>query len=365
MKRSEILIIGAGIVGCSAAYFLAKENKKVMVVDKSYPCNEASGVNAGGLELLQQPPKSLPLHKLSAELWNWFQNEENIDVGYHRTGGLYCILREEDLHMLDEQAERFAKNGLPVERLTRQQVFEKVPYMCGDVIAANFSPNSGYSNPLKAGVNILKAARKLGVEFMDHQVIDRVEPAPDGNGYVAYAQDEAFQADKVLITCGIRSPKLLEPLGVHIDLEERHNMITVTEKAPHFIDYTITTPTLTMKQTAEGSILIGGGREGYGDLQRDDTRKDVSINGLCFNVREAQQVVPSLKKLSILRSWSGFEGFTPERLPYIGQAEKHPGIYYAVTGFCGYAIGPAAAVHAIRCMNGEEYFRVEDARDAV
>ncbi len=357
MKYTEYLIIGAGIVGCSTAYFLAKENKKVMIVDRTYPCNEASGVNAGGLELLQQPPRSLPLHKLSAELWNKLQNEEGIDVGYHRTGGLYCILREEDLHLLDEQEERFEKNGLPVQRLNKEEVSAKVPYICDNVIAANFSPMSGYSNPLKAGVSILMAAKKLGAEFFDHQIITKIEPAADGKGYMAYSENEVFQANKILVACGIRSPRLLDPLGVHIELEEKHNMITVTEKAPHFVDYTITTPTMTMKQTAEGSFLIGGGREGYGDLATSD-RKDVSINGLCFNVREAQDIIPSLKKLNILRSWSGFEGFTPERLPYIGEVEKYPGIYYAVTGFCGYAIGPAVAAHAIQCMNGEEYFKV-------
>lgn len=357
MKYTEYLIIGAGIVGCSTAYFLAKENKKVMIVDRTYPCNEASGVNAGGLELLQQPPRSLPLHKLSAELWNKFQNEEGIDVGYHRTGGLYCILREEDLHLLDEQEERFEKNGLPVQRLNKEEVSAKVPYICDNVIAANFSPMSGYSNPLKAGVSILMAAKKLGAEFFDHQIITKIEPAADGKGYMAYSENEVFQANKILVACGIRSPRLLDPLGVHIELEEKHNMITVTEKAPHFVDYTITTPTMTMKQTAEGSFLIGGGREGYGDLATSD-RKYVSINGLCFNVREAQDIIPSLKKLNILRSWSGFEGFTPERLPYIGEVEKYPGIYYAVTGFCGYAIGPAVAAHAIQCMNGEEYFKV-------
>lgn len=357
MKYTEYLIIGAGIVGCSTAYFLAKENKKVMIVDRTYPCNEASGVNAGGLELLQQPPRSLPLHKLSAELWNKLQNEEGIDVGYHRTGGLYCILREEDLHLLDEQEERFEKNGLPVQRLNKEEVSAKVPYICDNVIAANFSPMSGYSNPLKAGVSILMAAKKLGAEFFGHQIITKIEPAADGKGYMAYSENEVFQANKILVACGIRSPRLLDPLGVHIELEEKHNMITVTEKAPHFVDYTITTPTMTMKQTAEGSFLIGGGREGYGDLATSD-RKDVSINGLCFNVREAQDIIPSLKKLNILRSWSGFEGFTPERLPYIGEVEKYPGIYYAVTGFCGYAIGPAVAAHAIQCMNGEEYFKV-------
>lgn len=359
MKNTEYLIIGAGIVGCSAAYFLAKDNKDVMIVDRTYPCNEASGVNAGGLELLQQPPKSLPLHVLSAQLWKEFQ-DSGIDVGYHRTGGLYCVLREEDLHMLDEQEERFAKNNLPVKRLTREEVFEMVPAMAGsEVIAANFSPMSGYSNPLKAGVAILMAAKELGAKFQDHVLITKIEPAEDGEGYIAYSENEEYHAKKILVASGIRSPRLLDPLGVHIELEEKHNMITVTEKAPSFIDYTITTPTMTMKQTAEGSILIGGGREGYGDLATSE-RKDVSINGLCFNVREAQNIIPSMKKLNILRSWSGFEGFTPERLPYIGEVPEYPGIYYAVTGFCGFCIGPAAAAHAIKCMNGEAYFNVKE-----
>lgn len=53
MRKTDYLIIGAGIVGCSAAYLLTKDGKKVTIVDKSYPCNEASGVNAGGMELLQ------------------------------------------------------------------------------------------------------------------------------------------------------------------------------------------------------------------------------------------------------------------------------------------------------------------------
>ena len=289
-----------------------------------------------------------------------FQNQDGIDCGYHRTGGLYCVLREEDLPMLDAQAKTFKKHNLPIERLNKEQVKEKIPYICDNVIAANFSPMSGYSNPLKAGVAILMKAKSMGCEFYDHQFIKKIEPSSDGEGYIAYADNEQFYAKKILITGGIRSPWLLDQMGVHIELEEKHNMITVTEKAPHFIDYTITTPTMTMKQTAEGSILIGGGREGYGNLNVNDTKKDVSINGLCFNVREAQNIIPSVKKLNILRSWSGFEGFTPERLPYIGQVEKYPGVYYAVTGFCGYCIGPGAAAHAIKCMNGEEYFNVKE-----
>ncbi len=350
MRETDYLIIGAGIVGCSAAYFLAEQGKKVLVVDRTYPCNEASGVNAGGIELLQQPPKSLPLHKEAAELWDSFQNKLGVDVGYHRCGGIYAILQEDDLPMLDAQEARFQINGLPVQRLNREQILEKVPGVAEDVIAANFSPMSGYANPLKAGRNILEAAKKLGAEFVDHQLVTKIEPVE--GGYEALAETEVFRAKKVLVASGIRSPKLLDPLGVHIELTEQHNMITVTEKAPHFLNHTFTTPTLTMKQTAEGSLLIGGGREGYGDLEKNI--KDVSINNLCFNVREAQTILPSVRKLNILRSWSGFEGFTPDRLPRLGEVEGYPGVCYAVTGFCGFAIGPAVGRHASKLLTGEE-----------
>lgn len=351
MKRIDYLVIGAGIVGCTAAYFLTEKNKKVLVVDRTYPCNEASGVNAGGIELLQQPPKSLPWHKEAAGLWDRFQNELGIDVGYQRVGGIYAILLESDLHMLDEQEERFHKNGLELRRLSKEEIHEMVPGVSDDVIAANFSPMSAFANPLKAGRNVLGAAKKQGAEFMAHQLITRIEPAADGVGYQAYSETEVFYAEKILISCGIRSTKLLDPLGVHIEFSEQHNMITVTEKAPQLLKHTFTTPTLTMKQTEEGSFLIGGGREGYGNLETNV--KDVSINNLCFNVREAETIFPPVKKLNILRSWSGFEGFTPDRLPDMGEIKGYPGVYYAVTGFCGFAIGPAVGMHACQMMTGE------------
>lgn len=358
MKQTEYLIIGAGIVGSSTAYFLTCQKKKVMIVDRTFPNNEASGVNAGGLELLQQPPKSLPLHKQAADLWYDFQFNRGIDVGYIRSGGLYVIMNEEDLHMLDEQQERFALNGMEVERLDKEQVLKMIPCATpDDIIAANYSPKSGQANPLKAARNILRAARENGAEFYAHTAVSKIEPSQNGDGYDVFTEDEVFHAKKVLVCCGCRSPKLLDPLGEHIEIERHHNMITVTEKAPHFLDYTFTTPTLTLKQTAEGSFLIGGGREGYGDLESN--RKDVSINNLCFNVREATTIVPSLSKLNILRSWSGFEGFTPERLPYIGECRKHPGVYYAVTGFCGFAIGPAVGYNTSRMMTGEDFIRCD------
>lgn len=69
---------------------------------------------------------------------------------------------------MDEQEERFKENGLPIERLTAEQVHEKVPYICDNVIVANFSPMSGYSNPLKAGIEApVFNPQKLGIKNAD------------------------------------------------------------------------------------------------------------------------------------------------------------------------------------------------------
>ena len=144
----------------------------------------------------------------------------------------------------------------------------------------------------------------------------------------------------------------MEPLGVHLEYDIRFNMMSVTEKAPHFLDYTYTTPTLSLKQTAEGSLLIGGGREGFGDLETD--RKDVSLNGLSINIKEALSLVPSMKRLNILRNWTGIEGFSKDRLPHYGEAKGYPGVFYSVSGYCGVTLGPALGLHTARMVVGEE-----------
>ena len=352
MRETEYLIIGAGIVGCATAYYLSKKRKEIIVVDKTYPCNEASGVNAGGLDLLQQPAKSLPLYKEAAYLWHEIQNKDGVNVGYQRSGGFYVILREEDLHILDSQVKDFKKYEIEVQKLNKKEFLKMAPWVSDKVLAANFCPLSGFCNPLIAGANMLEAAKERGVQFAEHQRITKIMPALGGGGYEAHSETEVFRAKKILVSCGIYSPRLLEPFGVHLKFETRYNMMTVTEKAPHFLNYTYTTPTLSLKQTAEGSLLIGGGREGYGNLETE--QKDVSINNLSINVQEALTLIPSMKKLNILRSWSGIEGFSPDRLPHVGEAREYPGLYYSTSGYCGVTMGPALGLHTAKMMIDEE-----------
>ena len=83
--------------------------------------------------------------------------------------------------MLDEQEERFHANGLEVRRLDRAEIVKMVPGVSEDVIAANFSPMSAYANPLKAGRNVLEAAKKF------HQQDEaKVEAAKNGTSNRAW-----------------------------------------------------------------------------------------------------------------------------------------------------------------------------------
>ena len=62
-----------------------------------------------------------------------------------------------------------------------------------------------YANPLKAGRNVLEAAKKKGACFMDHQPVSKIERAADGNGYDVYTADDVIHAEKVLVACGIHA----------------------------------------------------------------------------------------------------------------------------------------------------------------
>jgi glycine/D-amino acid oxidase-like deaminating enzyme len=95
---------------------------------------------------------------------------------------------------------------------------------------------------------------------------------------------------------------------------------------------------LTLKQLPNGSCIIGGGWQGIGDLESG--RKDFDYESLLHNIRLGALIVPALKDLHIVRNWAGFEGVTPDSLPYFGQLPGLPNAYISACARGGWSIGP-------------------------
>ena len=100
---------------------------------------------------------------------------------------------------------------------------------------------------------------------------------------------------------------------------------------------------LSLKQTSDGNVLVGGGwparlrhSRGAVDLER---RPALTYESIVGNAAVATRVVPSLRKLPVIRIWTGVVGVTPDQLPLLGQVPGRPGLY-VVTAGQGFTLGP-------------------------
>jgi glycine/D-amino acid oxidase-like deaminating enzyme len=84
--------------------------------------------------------------------------------------------------------------------------------------------------------------------------------------------------------------------------------------------------------------MIGGGWQGQGTLE--DRRKELDHDQVIHNLRLAVRVVPGLARLHVLRSWAGYEGVSPDSLPYLGRLPNHEDVFVAACARGGFTLGP-------------------------
>lgn len=336
--RFDIGIIGGGIIGLFAAVTLARHGYSVAVIDQGELWSEASAVNAGSLGVQNKLSALVPYSLWSWEIWQDLAKDLGIDAGVNRQGGYKVAMTEPEAERLHEVAQEQIGLGLTAELLTRQQIADRAPWLSAEVQAAAFSPDDGYASPTLMGPALLRAADKLGVRLYARTRVTGVEP---GKTVELTSTAGTFAVGQLALATGAWTQKAAALLGAHLPVSIDVNMVSVTEPAPPTIKGLVSHARgiLTLKQVANGSCLVGGGWQGIGTL--DDRRKDVDHDQLVHNLKLALRVVPGLGRLNVLRSWAGYEGVTPDSLPYIGHIGSNPNIFVAACARGGFTLGPA------------------------
>ena len=181
-----------------------------------------------------------------------------------------------------------------------------------------------------------KAVEEAGVCVVEHAEVTGV----NARNLCVDTTRGSFHGRSIAITAGAWSVQIAAMVGNALPISLDVNMVSVTEPAPRTIPQIITHARgiLTLKQVSNGSCLIGGGWQGIGTLE--DRRKDIDYDRLIHNLRLAARVIPGLAPLNILRSWAGYEGVTPDSLPYLGRLPGHSDIYIATCARGGFTLGP-------------------------
>ena len=150
MDGFEVVVIGSGVIGSSIAYHLARQGRRVLVIERSTPAVEpaASWASAGGVRRQGRDPAEALLAIESIERWPSLTEELGADLGYHGGGNLYVGEGDEEAELVAHFVERQHANGFAdVRLLDAAEAHEVAPALSPTVTAASYSPKDGQADP--------------------------------------------------------------------------------------------------------------------------------------------------------------------------------------------------------------------------
>lgn len=355
-QKTDVLVIGGGVLGANLAYFLARAGQDVLVVDRDDLNLQASGANAGSLhvQLLSfdfgakaqegggPAAATLPLGPLSVQLWQQIQEDCGEDLEVKITGGLMVADSAQGMAFLRAKAALERSHGIEAHVVDGNELRRLSPALSPGLLGAEWCPMEGKINPLRATYAVAAKAVQRGARFLRGCNVERIERhAGDGAGFSVHTSRGTIRAGRIVNASGAWSSTVGAMLGVKVPVQGAPLQMIVTEPAPPLVSHLIAHADrhLSMKQAATGGLIIGGGWTAAFDAgMRLNHAERSSIEG---NLWVAKQVLPALAGLHVLRCWAGMN-VNIDGAPILGEVPSVPGFFNAVTSN-GYTLAPIAA----------------------
>ena len=339
--NTDILIIGGGLMGSSTALQLAMRGCQCIVLDKDSPGRHASGVNAGGLRLLNRTPAEIPLAVVAAKMWRNITDLVDSDCDARFPGQIRVAENEEDMDKLQQRAALVESIGYTHEEIIdRSELYRLVPALSPHCIGALICREDGYARPYHALTAFRYKAQSLGVKYHSKTHVQTI--TKEGDTWKIGTNRGEFNAPVVVNCAGAWADRIASRLDKSkVPLTPKAPMMMVTDRLPHFIDPVIGAASrkLSFKQMQNGTLLIGGAHLAKLDFEQESTEMD--WHKLAESARAVMALFPQLKDVRIVRTWAGLEAFMPDNLPIIGPSEKVDNVYHAF-GFSahGFQLSP-------------------------
>ncbi len=354
---SDVIIIGGGIIGCAAAYYLRKKGLSVIVLEKScHIGNGGSGRNGGGVRQSGRDVRELPLAMYAVKhMWPGLSEELGVDVEYCQEGNLRLGKTEEHLNILQGLTEKASSCGLDVRMLDGEEVRRMNPYLSGEVIGASFCPTDGHANPLKATLGYYMRARELGARFITGEEVRGIRKIK-GKARQVVTKYNIYEGDKIILAAGYESRDIAATVGIDIPMSNVLIEALVTEAQPPMFAQMLGTAGADFygHQTKHGSFVFGG-ESGFEQVNRDNGHMAVSSVTASCTCRGILRYIPKLARAKIVRTWAGYEDVCIDGVPVISPVEEAPGMILACafTGH-GFGIAPVTGYLLAQMAAGEK-----------
>jgi sarcosine oxidase subunit beta len=341
----SVVIVGGGLMGLSAAFHLRRADPGVAVTvfERARVGAAASGASAAGVRAMGRDPAERALALESLRRWPELDRELEGETRYRRDGGLRVALDDIAWAAAPAWVGEQRADGVPLETVGERAMRGLAPGLSPSCLGGVFSPIDGQAEAMPTVLAFAAAARRLGARLEDGVGTRRLI-VEHGRVVAAERVDGSRVAcDVTIVAAGAWSADLLAEHGVHLRLETRALQMLLTAPAPKALAQVLGCfdRTLSLKQLADGSYLIGGG---WPALITDEAANwwEVLDDSVRASREIAGAVYPATAAVPLARSWAGLEAFTPDGLPLLGPVPGIDGLFVAA-GFCGhgFALSPA------------------------
>ncbi len=345
---AEVVIIGAGITGCSIAYHLASRGvKDIVLLEKDQIGRGATADAAGGIRLQFSTRANIELSRYSLNVWENFKEQFGIDIAFHQQGYLFLLTSEAEIADFTKNLEFQQQMDVPVRWVDLNEIHELNPALNLDgVLAGTFCSSDGWADPYSSTMGFAQRARALGVEIVEETPVtgfvregDRITSVETPSGSIS--------AKTIVIAAGAQAGEVGKLAELEIPVAPYRRMSFVTEP------FAAVPPTVPMTIEFSSSLYFhpesGGFLFGMSDPNEPSSfNRTVDDDWMHRTVTELCRRAPIFEDARVLRGWAGLYEVTPDDNPVLGYVSGIEGVVVA-SGFSGhgYMQGPAIG----RCIS--------------
>jgi sarcosine oxidase subunit beta len=352
MKSFDAIVIGAGVIGASTAYHLARLGcTNVLVLDRTQIGAGTTSQSSGILRTHYSVIENVRLAQASWSVFNDFANylgDEEASAGLVKSGYLIAAPEGAKLAPLTAALEAQRAQGIRVDYLDAQQAASLLPIArFDDAALIGFEPEAGFADAYLVATSFARAARRLGVKIMEGVEVHSLV-IEEGRVVGVETSQGRFNAPTVVSVQNIWSTDIERWTGIASPVKaERHAVLALegpesyTFKMPVYKD--LGSPGMLYCRSYGGNqMLVSEGIVGETLAVPDNEQGDISMDYMVEVGEQVAERFPSYETAGVASSWTGVYDVTPDWNPVLGRLPELPGLVvgYGFSGH-GFKLSPA------------------------